>query len=281
MRATLLYNARAGHAEPEHAIVAGLARIGWSVTRRITRDDLDEHLQDDTDVIVVAGGDGTVGRVAKRLVGKETPMAIVPMGTANNVARSLGVGITPLAAISGLARAIERRVDLGVVRSGDDSELVLEGLGVGVFARVVGEKASSVDKDLDRARSLVARELEEHTPRHYDIEADGRDLSGTYVLAAAMNARSLGPALDLAPDAKLDDGELDLVLVPPAAKDELVRYVGRPIAADGALRVFHAGRASHVRIRSDGRWMHVDECARRLDGEITVDVARGALRVLA
>jgi diacylglycerol kinase family enzyme len=282
VRATLVYNAKAGAAVTQDEVIAQLERVGWQVDRCVSTGRLDDCLCHGADAVVVAGGDGTVGRVAKRLAGTGVPLAIVPAGTANNLARSLGVGVEPSTAVAALARAIERRIDLGVVSAHLSREYFIEGFGVGVFAHVLGEKAAPEDKALRKALGLLADEAEEYEARHVEIEVDGRDVSGKYVMAAAMNVRSLGPALGLAPDARCDDGELDVVLVPPEAKRALVAHLHRAAeAGDVALPSFETMRAKHVRLRADGLWAHVDDVARQLEGEVHVDVAAGAVKVLA
>jgi diacylglycerol kinase (ATP) len=129
---------------------------------------------------------------------------------------------------------------------------------------------------------LLADELDEYAARHLHVEIDGCDVSGAYVLAAVMNAQSLGPALGIAPQAKVDDGELDVVLVPPAAKEALVVNLRRAArAGDLALPALDTARARHVRLRADGRWIHIDDAPRELNGCATIDVASGAVRLLA
>lgn len=282
MRATLVYNSKSGGAVTQDEVIEQLERIGWQVERCVSKRHLDDCLCHGCDVVVVAGGDGTIGRVAKRLAGTEVPMAIVPAGTANNLARSLGVGVEAATAVAALADAVERHIDLGVVKCNLGREYFVEGLGVGLFARVLGEKADAKDKKLRKAIGLIADEAEEYEARHVDLEVDGRDVSGKYVMAAVMNARSLGPALGLAPDARCDDGEFDVVLVRPEAQRALVAHLHRAAeAGDIALPAFETVRAKHVRLRADGRWAHVDDVARQLEGEVLVDVAAGAVKVLA
>jgi diacylglycerol kinase family enzyme len=286
MRVTLLHNPKAGTAASEEALRSGFDRIGWKVGRAIPKQELDRDFdyleeRDKSDVVVVAGGDGTVSKVAKRLAGTGVPIAIVPMGVANNIARSLGIGVDPLAAIAGLGRATERKVDLGVATSDAMAQFFVEGFGVGAFAHVVAERASKKTKKLRRAWSLMADELDDYTPRRFDLEVDGRDRSGRYILAAVMNGRSLGPALGLAPHAKCDDGQLDVVLVPPEAKQAFVRHLRRAAeAGDVALPDFETTQAEHVSLRADGRWAHLDDAAFALEGRVTIDVARGAVRLL-
>jgi diacylglycerol kinase (ATP) len=153
-----------------------------------------------------------------------------------------------------------------------------------VFAYVIGEKGATAKKKkkkLREALDLIADELEAYAAPRYDIDVDGRNMSGEYVLVAAMNMRSFGPALGLAPDAKCDDGELDVVLVRPEGREALVCHLRRAAEhGDIALPAFEVVRARNVRVRGHGRWTHADDRPRELYGELSIDVTPGAVRVL-
>jgi diacylglycerol kinase family enzyme len=289
MRATLIHNPNAGNADPADELARQLRDLGFDVVRSIDRSKLDDCVALEADVVVVAGGDGTVGKVARRLARTNVPLAIVPMGTANNVARSLGIELDPKRALANISSARERCVDLGIITgaSTGDKELFLEGFGMGVFAYVIGEKeqAAKKKKKLKKAVNLIADELETYEPRRFELEIDGRDQSGAYVLVAVMNMQSFGPVLGLAPDARCDDGELDVVLVGPDERDVLLRHLRRDSDSVGrALKGFDVVRARHVHVRSrdsgGGRWTHADDRPRELHGNIEIDVVDGAVRVL-
>jgi diacylglycerol kinase family enzyme len=286
MRATLVHNPAAGSAEPAGAVEGLLRGIGWQVVRRTGAAELDAAACRDVDVVVVAGGDGTVGRVARYTAGSDTPIAIVPMGTANNVARSLGVGLDVARAISGLATPETRRVDLGRFQGAgaDGEQIFLEGLGLGVFAHFIGRQRQRPDEPTEKLRSAihhVADALETYRATRCEIELDGRDRSGRYLLVAAMNMQALGPGLLLAPRARWDDGALDVVLVGPEYRHELAHLLRRG-AEDECVELteLEAVRARQVRVRGRGLWSHADNHTQRLHGEITLDVRRGALRML-
>lgn len=281
MRATLLHNPSSGTASDNGDIVRAFAEIGWEVERCHRRNELEECLDDPGDVVIVAGGDGTVAKVAKRMATTDVPLVVLPTGTANNIARSLGIGVDCGAVISGLAKSVERRIDIGTVMSGLGEEAFMEGFGVGVFAYVVGELATKKHKKMQRGLKLIADTLEKYEPRHFDVDVDGEDLSGDYLLVAAMNVRSFGPALGFAPHARIDDGLLDVVLVRPEAKDMLVSHLRRAAEeGDLALPEFETHHAKRVRLRADGRWAHCDDDARELDGEVRLGIRAGAVRVL-
>ena len=214
-------------------LVAALAAFGWRA-HSVGYGDIEEALRSPGDAVVVAGGDGTIGRVAKRLVRTGVPLGVIPTGTANNVARTLGVGVEAKAAIAMLPRAAGRDVDLGIFSAGGVDEYFLEGLGMGVFACVLGQRSGSKLSTLPLALDFLGDELERYVAPRSQIEIDGRDVSGDYLIAAVMNLRCLGPALGLAPEARFDDGALDVVLVRPEHRHGLIEHVRGGASAGGA-----------------------------------------------
>ena len=96
-----------------------------------------------------------------------------------------------------------------------------------------------------RRSRLLADELAEYyEPEHGSIEVDGRDLAGTYLLACVMNLRSLGPALQMAPDACFDDGLLDVVpRIRPEHRADLHALLRRG-AAEGEAPAGFASRCT-------------------------------------
>lgn len=280
MRVALVHNTGAGSAGSEGELLAALEAVGWRVRTRLEPSQLDA-LPSDVDVVVVAGGDGTVAKVAKRLAGVELPMAIVPMGTVNNVARSLGIGVDAKTALAGLSRVERRTLDLGAARSGDRRERFIEGFGVGIFAHVIRKKATEEHKPMPKAHGLLADELERYEPRYYHVEVEGRDLSGEYILVAAMNMRSVGPALHLAPEARFDDGVLDLIRVRAEARRAWIEHLRQADPeGDLALPAFDTCRTQHVIVRSDGRSAHLDDESWCLDDALELGVERAAVRLL-
>src|SRR6188768_1864022 len=123
MRVTLLHNRSAGSEDhAEHEIEASMQRAGHEIID--VTSNLDELLvalgERRPDLIVIAGGDGTVSRAASALAGRHVPLAILPLGTANNTARCLGVDGSMQALVAGWAGGTRRRVDLATVVEGDE-----------------------------------------------------------------------------------------------------------------------------------------------------------------
>lgn len=281
VRVTLVHNPKAGERRADGLpIVAALAAFGWHA-HAVSHADLDEALRSPGDAVLVAGGDGTIGRVAKRMAGTGVPVGIIPLGTANNVARSLGIGVEARAAIDLLPRAVECDVDLGHVQTPRQAHRFLEGLGVGLLASSIaaGRREHTT---LRVALDALASKLEGFPATRSRIEIDGRDASGEYLIAAVMNLRSLGPAIGLAPDARFDDGRLDVVLVRPEHRAQLLAHlqgVGSDAGERAPLPRFEVHRATHVLLGQSG-WVHVDDRTHAFEGNAEVRVEPGAVRFL-
>jgi diacylglycerol kinase (ATP) len=279
-------------------LVRLLGDQGFSVTYASTSDQRWEHVLDDPgDLVLVAGGDGTVGHVAERLVGRGVPLAILPTGTANNIAKSLEVTGSVEVMVAGLRRATRRRLDAGTVRGRWGVRHFLEGVGLGLFARtmcLVDERteqgrieAAEGEAALTRDLRYLARVLEQLRPQHWHIEADGNDRSGEYLLCEVMNIRSVGPNLVLAPGADSGDGWLDLVLARPEDRHQLQGYIAGRIAGREPSLELQSERARRVRIVAGGEEIQVDDEIERpsedpgaVGAMLDIGIVPGALDVL-
>jgi diacylglycerol kinase family enzyme len=252
------------------------------------------------DLVVVAGGDGTVGKVARRLIGAPTPIAILPMGTANNVATTLGIsGRTFPEIIGGWIAARCVHFDAGVAKGPWGSEYFIEGFGLGLFAETMFRIDSANEKDLaeaedpgeeiDAVLKMLRGRLRKLKSNELTVRLDGKDLSAEYVLLEALNVRFIGPNLNLAPEAETNDGLLDIVAVPHGKRAELNRYLaGRINGAEPSLKL-RRHRGANLQIEWESSPVHIDDI-RWPDGQkpmavkshaITIKVDPGALVFLA
>jgi diacylglycerol kinase (ATP) len=265
MRVALLHNTAAGSEDHTEEQLADLIRsVGGQVVHSVNSiRDLTAALQEQScDLVVVAGGDGTVGRAACELSGWQVPLAILPLGTANNTARSLDLPLRLKKLVKSWAHGAEVPFDLGVLDDGVQRARFAECVGWGVFAQTIAAAkrrdssgGGSVRQTLKRDRRLfrgLARELD---TRHYEIEVDGRACSGDYLLVEVMNIPLLGPQLPLSPSSSSTDGKLELVLIDDEGRPALERVAktGRP--EPGSYRI---ERGSQIRVRADDGVLHRD-----------------------
>jgi diacylglycerol kinase family enzyme len=271
MHVTLLHNPAAGEGEPSrHQLVRALLDAGHAVCYQSTKErGYEKALEEPGDLVLVAGGDGTVRKAAGHLLGRNVPMALLPLGTANNVGKALGVEGSPDEIIAGLASARLRRFDAGLARGAWGETHFLEAVGVGLFAvtmcRVEARddhregRAEHPDLGLTRDLRYLSRVLRDLRPRSWHIEADGHDLSGDYLLCEVMNIPSIGPNLGLAPRAEFGDGLFDVVLAGERERDALAAHIAARVAGRESELDLPVRRARQVTVIAPGAEVHVDD----------------------
>jgi diacylglycerol kinase (ATP) len=273
MRVTLIYNPSAGEDEQlsADALVDLISRAGHSVVRHSSRDDeWDNALAEPADIVAVAGGDGTVGKVAKSLIGKPTAIAVLPMGTANNVAMTLGIMNRPLEELIAEWTSARRvKFDVGKTKGPWGSAYFIEGFGVGLFTETMSRLHSRENVDLDHlddtqikitsVLQILKQRLRNYRAKKLKVTVDGQDVSGEYILLEALNIRDIGPNLHLAPDADPSDGFLDIACVSAGEQNHLSRYLSEAMQNKFSLPGWTDRRGQHMQIEWDGYTVHIDD----------------------
>ncbi|MDQ3998215.1 MAG: NAD(+)/NADH kinase [Gemmatimonadota bacterium] len=270
MRLTLMHNPKAGERQPsKRELLALLRSAGYDdvVSRSTKNKGWKTAVEAPSDLVVVAGGDGTVAKVARRLAGRGVPMAVLPLGTANNIARSLGVSGSPRQLIARWRTAALKPVDLGVVSGQWGTKYFLEAFGVGLFSRMLArargtKRRRRVERvgplELTRRHTKVMlHELQAIRPMRLLVRVDGRESSGDYMMLEVMNARSIGLNLELAPDADMSDGLLDVIAIRAGEEDRLAEHLQRRIGGRPAL--IPVERARCVEIVGTDVEAHLDD----------------------
>src|SRR5213083_2784034 len=118
MRIILMHNPTAGRGKHDkRELMAALANAGHHAIYQSTKkSDYKKALKKPADLVLAAGGDGTVGKVGCELIDSGIPLGVLPLGTANNLARSLGFIASPEEIITGLKAAERRAFDIGLAR---------------------------------------------------------------------------------------------------------------------------------------------------------------------
>jgi diacylglycerol kinase family enzyme len=212
--------------DPEK-IIDALHQAGYDPVYTATEqeDDLDRVLRDAHDLVVSAGGDGTLRAVSTRLVGRNIPIAPLPMGTANNICLSLGITGKPLDIIAGLSHPIRQRFDIGLVCFPWGNEYFLEGMGFGVFADALAAYRPEEGKSVRRSIASMISTLRNFQTRMFQINLGGQDLSGEYLNVEILNTKLISHRLQVTPQARTDDGLLDVVLLRQDERDSAIDYL--------------------------------------------------------
>ena len=268
MRVTLVHNPVAGSGDHEGSdLLARLRAAGHDADYSTTEAaSLSRALESAPDVVLAAGGDGTVGAVARLMAtrAERIALAILPIGTANNIARSLGVHGSVDEIVDGLDSPVRRKLDVGTARAPWGTARFVESAGVGVFAAMLrdaerDDAGSTAPIDTADRGARVRRMMDDAHARHWRIDGDGEDLSGDYLFAIAMNIASVGPALALAPAADPGDGRLDLLLVREDDRSALGAYFDSVARGEEPTLTIPTRRVNRLRLEWSGTHGHVDD----------------------
>src|SRR5205807_249912 len=182
MRITLMHNPKAGNGKhDEKELMKILAMAGHQVTYQSTKEKSHKKaLEKSADLVIAAGGDGTVGKVGRKLIDSGVPLSILPLGTANNLARTLGFTVSPKKIIRSLKGRRKRAFDVGLAYGPWGKRYFFEAVGGGLLADYVykaerdDKKAKKLSKDQEMTRhvSLLRRMLHDYPARKWQIEID-------------------------------------------------------------------------------------------------------------
>ena len=195
-------------------------------------------LAGEVDFVILGGGDGTMNAAAEALVETGLPLAIVPLGTANDLARALGLPLDPLAAARFIPRAEPQPVDLGWV----NGHYYFNVASIGFSAELAGELTSEAKKRFGVLGYAVAavRVLRKVRPFGVTIEHDGVVEKVTTIQVSVGNGRHYGGGMTVEQEAAVDDGNLDFYSLE-------IAHWWRLLALLPALRRGTQGKAADVR----------------------------------
>jgi diacylglycerol kinase (ATP) len=286
MRVTLVHNPNAGDkTHGREQLVQLLTESGCDVDYRSSGGDWRASLSNPPDCVAVAGGDGTIAEVAAALAGTGVPIAVLPLGTANNIALALGLSETPIPElIAGLLLASRQRIDLGTTRGPWGQTHFLESVGAGLLSDTIadidhGESGFVNELDDSDSRVIAAVQVFERmvrtaTPVSYQVTLDGYDLAGEYLLVEVMNVAAAGPNLRLARYANASDGLLDVVLIREHDRELLLDELSSDASDRGRPLTLPIRRARRVTISCQCDLFHVDDTLHRFDSrsEFSIEV---------
>jgi diacylglycerol kinase (ATP) len=283
----LLTNPTSGKGKGARAVAEVLPRLrdaGYAVRDLVGRDadearDLARQcVADGVETLVVVGGDGMVHLALQALAGSATRLGLIPAGTGNDVARYFDVPRGDTAAATDIViGGKERQVDLARIGSTYYVTVLCAG-----FDAIVNERANEMTWPKGQMRYNLATiaELRTFEPIPYVVDIDGEEHRFEAMMVAVGNGPSYGGGLRMTEGAVLDDGLLDVVVIRPMSKLELVRTYPKLFKGTHIHhRDYRHHHAKKVTVAAPGITAYADG-ERIAPLPLTVEVAPLALRVL-
>jgi diacylglycerol kinase family enzyme len=268
VRVALFHNEDAGDGSSVEKITALLERHGHHLVNVVDKElSVERILESHADLVVAAGGDGTVATAARVLAGRKVPLAILPLGTANNIAKSL-CGDGPLdALVEGWTHAAPQSLDVGIARGEWGERIFFESVGAGLIPSGIAsakaqesektQEGSPTSKPEDAVRTFrdVLARLE---PQRWTLSIDGREHTGEFLLVEVLNIPSIGPNLVLSDEANPSDGLFSVVIATEQHRGVLDAYLAHRIRGGERPLSMPLLHATHVEIRGSTD-VHVDD----------------------
>jgi diacylglycerol kinase (ATP) len=231
-RARVIWNSGAGskagvptNSVSEEQLRELLARAGVGDELR-TSDSADDAaalaaaaVRDGYELVVAAGGDGTIGTIADELLDSQTALGILPLGSVMNVARSIGLPRELDAAADVLRTGVVRPIDVGEVAGRPFYEAGSVGLNAAVFA-----EAQRVDEGNWASVARTVWVALRYRPARMIIQLDDRQLRTRALMVSVANGPYTGLGFTVAPGASMDDGQFDVVVFRRFSKLQLFRH---------------------------------------------------------
>jgi diacylglycerol kinase (ATP) len=237
-RTLLIHNDGAGDGKiSAEALMKVLMAAGVAARHCSPKDpQLATELAGAEEMVIVAGGDGTVAQILAQMPDRaDRKIAIVPLGTANNIAQSLGIlsSVDPGAGeeiLSGWEHAETQFLDIGCAKGPWGEQRFVEGVGIGPLARTIiqykSEGVSAVDS-MRLGREAFARNVAQAFGLASRVQVDGAWIADDLLMVEIMNIQHAGSRVRLALEADPGDGLFDVITLSVAQRDSFLAWLER------------------------------------------------------
>ena len=172
------------------------------------------------DIVVASGGDGTVNEVASAMVNTGIPMGILPAGSGNGLARCLGISMSYALALRTIIRGKTKLMDVATV-----NEMLYTSIaGIGFDAHVAQKFSETYIRGMIAYMKITLNEFRSYKPQTYKITIDGESMERHALMIIFANSDQFGFNTRIAPQAKVDDGLLDICVFKKMPATQLLNF---------------------------------------------------------
>lgn len=282
----VLHNPKAGEEDHERKeLIHEIRSAGYNCLYTSIRKSKWKRIDDEVDVLLIVGGDGTVREVMRNLLrrtllDKKLTLSLLPMGTANNIALTLQLPEKIADLLAGWRKRNLQRVDIGVVEMRSQKTFFSEGLGYGVLPKLMREMEQlqtdhleNTEEELRFAQHTLLNLVMAYKGKRGVIQTGEEQIQDRFLLIEVMNSVSVGPNLLLAPEANIGDGIFEIVYITIAQRDAFIHYLDSLLTQKPAKFPGKTIKAVKAEIKWEGNWVHVDDQLIRLKKDVITKVA--------
>jgi len=233
--------------------------------------------EENLDAVLAVGGDGTVNETARGLLHSTTALGIIPTGSGNGLGRHLKIPSNTVAALQVLQQSSIMAAD--VLTANDQPFFNVAGVGYDAF--VAGEFAKSKTRGMASYTQIVFSSWLSYLPRKYQLFLDGKELETEALMISVANGSQFGNNARIAPQAILNDGEMDVAIMqkfPLMAVPLLAGQLFTGELLQSRYTAYH--RAKELVVRKKEDLIHLDGEPYEMKGEVNFKVLPQALNIL-
>lgn len=267
----LVHNPTAGEGDYSRKnIVKLIESHGYRCVYSSSKNKILKSISPETEFIVIAGGDGTIRKTIITLLNKKLkykrPIALLPFGTANNIASSLNIPSDNAINIHSWAEYNLKKFDVGQVVGLKKTAYFIESFGFGIFPRLMKdlEKMDTAHIKTPEQEFKLALETLFSISKNYQsvpfkLEIDGQLIEDKAIMIEVMNISYLGPQLKISKDADSEDGFFDVVIVTEKDRKKMETYLSNKIGLKDPVFPIKPIRTKSLHINWKGKDMHADD----------------------
>jgi diacylglycerol kinase (ATP) len=223
-----------------------------------------KEIEEGTDMIIIAGGDGTVRKLTKAFLkddnlDSDIPVGLLNLGTANNLVRTLRIKGEPGELIETYRKERVRKFDTGIIKGLEESQFFLESCGFGVFPALMNEMRKNDVHDIDAALQAMVEIIKSAKPFRCKINADDKETEDSYLLVEVMNSAWMGPSLHMNAISDPGDGKFELVAIKEEERDSFIEFIKGNMADGSGAFSHHPLQFEKLSIVADTQLFHADD----------------------
>ncbi len=252
--------------------------IIYTKTIKTVQENLNELDLDNWDIIVAAGGDGTVNETATAIINKNIYLGIIPLGSGNGLARHLNIPINYVNALKKLLNGRPREIDIGFF----NSKPFINMAGIGFDGFVAGLFSGSEKRGLKTYARCVYNGLKGYKAKKYILNIDGKDYEHEAFIIAFANSKQYGNNFFIAPNSSLDDGVIDITVINKVPLINIPRLILAMKTRNlNKLNYVHLYKGRNIKVYDlENEPAHHDGEHLVVDGNLNINVKSNQIRVV-